>query len=316
MKRILIGVIPGFLVLLAMPYIFIPATIWKSTAAVAHTTQKTAQAFLLDENKWAAWWPVPEDTTAGQETTPGRFFYNGKAFSISHQFFSGIELVCIHEEDSIKSLVSLIPSGKDSVKLLWEYQQQASLNPITRIMQHRRAIRLKDDMGVIIQQLASFISDDQNIYHIKVDLTTVSDTLLITTKSVLNHEPTTADIYGLIDLLQQYIAAAGAKATNPPMLHRRRIDSLQVEVMVALPVNKVLPNAGAIVFKRMVPGNMLVTEVRGGPATVQAAFHQLENYLTDHKYESPAIPFESLITNRVQQPDTTQWFTRICYPVF
>ena len=29
---------------------------------------------------------------------------------------------------------------------------------------------------------------------------------------------------------------------------------------------------------------------------------------------SPAIPFESLITNRLEEPDTSKWVTKIYYP--
>ena len=326
MKRVLIGMIPGFLILLALPYIFITSTIRKSTSATVRTTQKAIQNYLLDEHKWVNWWPA--DSAAEQSETVGvngattgpdgitSFHYHGNSYRIFQQLLSGIEIISGHGADSTKSLLSIIPIGKDSVKLTWEYEQQASINPFTRIAQNRKATRLKKDMGFIIRQLASFLSDGQNIYGIKVYHTTVTDTLLVTTKSIFNHEPNVADIYRLIDLLQEYIAQTGATATNPPMLNMQWIDSTRVEVMVAIPVNKVLDNAGPIAFKRMVPGNILYTEVQGGPATIKRTFRELENYLSDHRYESPAIPFESLVTNRLQQPDTTKWVTRIYYPVF
>jgi hypothetical protein len=65
----------------------------------------------------------------------------------------------------------------------------------------------------------------------------------------------------------------------------------------------------------MVLGDILVTEVRGGPHHIKKGLQQLEYYLNDYQRTSPAIPFESLITDRSIQPDTAQWVTRIYYPV-
>lgn len=315
MKQLIsVCIVSTIVVFVLVVYLTIPSTINKSTEVSIHSAQNPAREYLLDEKKWVAWWPT--DTTTRKSVPAGSFYYNGYSFRIGNKYLSGVEVISEHAGDSIKGLISLIPWGKDSVKFIWEYQLKTSLNPFTRIAQNRKAISLKEDMVFILQQLASFLSDEQNIYGIKVNHTTVTDTLLVTTKSVFNHEPDVASIYQLIDLLQQYVSQTGATATNPPMLHIKRMDSTRVEVMVAVPVNKVLDNAGPIAFKRMVAGNILYTEVQGGPATVQRAFRELENYLSDHRYESPAIPFESLVTNRLQQPDTTRWVTRIYYPVF
>ena len=38
--------------------------------------------------------------------------------------------------------------------------------------------------------------------------------------------------------------------------------------------------------------------------------------MTDNALSSPAIPFESLVTNRMQEPDTSKWVTKIYYPGF
>ena len=85
--------------------------------------------------------------------------------------------------------------------------------------------------------------------------------------------------------------------------------------MVAIPVNKVLPDAGEIQMKRMIPGNILVTEIRGGEATIDAAFDTFDKLITDYRKTSPAIPFQLLITNRQVVRDTSKWITKLYYPV-
>jgi hypothetical protein len=42
----------------------------------------------------------------------------------------------------------------------------------------------------------------------------------------------------------------------------------------------------------------------------------MRNYISDHQYADAAVPYQSLITNRVTEKDTTKWVTKICYPVY
>lgn len=312
MNRLLIALVLGIVLFLVLPYFYVPSIIRKRLMAVVPIHETISKNALLYEDRWREWWPADSSIAPRGDT----LYYRGHAFRIGNKYVSGLDIYSDHNGDSTKARLLITPLGKDSTGIAWEYDQPTSLNPIKRIMQDRRAKALQTDMIFILQQMAYFLSDEQKIYHIKVNRTTVTDTLLVTTKATLPHAPKPADVYRLVDQLQQYITQAGATATNVPMLHQKKIDSSHVEIIVALPVNKVLNNAGAIAFKRMVPGNILVTEVKGGPGTVKNAFYQLEKYLTDHHYDSPAIPFESLITHRLQEPDTSKWVTRIYYPVF
>jgi hypothetical protein len=41
----------------------------------------------------------------------------------------------------------------------------------------------------------------------------------------------------------------------------------------------------------------------------------MELYISDHERVPPAIPFLSLVTNRMLEPDSSKWITLIYYPV-
>ncbi|WP_162915758.1 hypothetical protein [Paraflavitalea soli] len=314
MNRLLIALIMAIVIVLVLPYLYIPSKIRKTMLAMIPANQKAAQGFLLNDKQWGKWWPA--SSTSTRDSVAGTYYYNGHSFKAGKRYLSGVDLITDYHTDSLKNVWTIIPIGKDSVKILWEYELTTSNNPIKRMGQHRESRQIQIDMAAILQQLASFLSDEQNTYGIKVNQAMVTDTLLITAKATLNHDPDAASIYGLIHQLHQYASKSGATVTNPPMLNKRRVDSTHTEVMVALPINKELKSSGAIVFKRMVRGNLLTTEIQGGPGTVNNAIHQLENYLVDHRYESPAMHFESLVTDRIQQADTSKWVTRIYYPVF
>jgi hypothetical protein len=41
----------------------------------------------------------------------------------------------------------------------------------------------------------------------------------------------------------------------------------------------------------------------------------MKAYMKDFKLTSPAMPFELLVTNRANEPDTSKWVTKIYYPI-
>jgi len=171
-------------------------------------------------------------------------------------------------------------------------------------------------MAAALNTMKPFLENEENVYGIKVSHTTVKDTLLIATRDTFSSYPSSENIYSLIRSLQDYARINDARESGYPMLDIKATGNGNFQTMVALPVNKELKSHAAILHKEMVPGNILVTEVTGGPYTVTQAFNNLQNFVTDHDMQSPAIPFQSLITDRLQQPDTTKWITRIYYPVY
>jgi len=128
--------------------------------------------------------------------------------------------------------------------------------------------------------------------------------------------PSTEQVYTMVKKLKDYILSQKAGATGNPMLNVFTRDSLSFDVRVAIPVDRRLPDAGEIHYKWMLGGgNILITEVKGGPEEIKKAYNQVNHYITDYKRLAPAIPFESMVTDRTVEKDSSQWITRIYYPV-
>ena len=69
-------------------------------------------------------------------------------------------------------------------------------------------------------------------------------------------------------------------------------------------------------LKRMILGGILKGEIKGGFKTISNAERAFQNYMYDYNLSSPAIPYQLLITDRLQQPDSSQWITELYFPVF
>ena len=69
-------------------------------------------------------------------------------------------------------------------------------------------------------------------------------------------------------------------------------------------------------LKKMILGNVIKAEIIGGIHTVNKGEDELFNYLNDYNRSSPAIPFQELVTNRIEEKDSLKWITNLYYPVF
>ena len=243
------------------------------------------------------------------------FFTNGLEFQVSHAYSNGVAISILDNGESSESNVTVIPFKTDSVLLIWKYDLQESMQPIQRVQNYRRAKKIRNSMTDILNSFANFLQTEENIYGIRFQTTMSQDSTLVMTKGATTSFPSVNFIYGMIGELKEYIHKEGAMETNHPMIDVKKINDQQYETMVAIPVNKELPGKGLIIFSRFVPWKVLTAEVKGGVKTVEKALRQMDLYVNDHQLTRMAISFQSLVTNRAEQPDSTQWITRIYTPV-
>ncbi|HEX6181195.1 MAG TPA: GyrI-like domain-containing protein [Chitinophagaceae bacterium] len=308
MKKWLSVLVIAILLILAGIYIFIPSQVSISRYIKFRSTAGGSSRFLSQKEKWNAWWP-------GTMNADSSYVYNGYTFTPTTPLPNTIEIDISNNTDTLPTALNVLQLSRDSVAMTWQTRMNTSSNLIQRFQRYKESQRINTTMKEILDSLRSFMEKNENVYNISVTQVMVTDTLLVTTKNISDHYPTTAEVYQLIGQLQNYISAQGAIASNHPMLYVHSTEDNRIQTMVAIPVNKPLPDAGSIVFKRMVPGKILLTEVQGGLQTVRQAFTQMEYYVEDYKKISPAIPFEMLVTDRMKETDTTKWITRIYYPV-
>ena len=185
-----------------------------------------------------------------------------------------------------------------------------------RVRQYFTALRIKKGMSGTLNVLRPFVEDEKNTYKMSVGEASTKDTLLLVTKTFFPQYPGTAEIYQLLGKLRQYAARQGASEKGFPMANVTLVRDSGYQLMTALPIDRVLPGAGDIAFRRMVPAKFLVAEVRGGDRTVRAALDHLNDYIADHQRTVMAIPFQTLVTDRMKEPDTTRWTTWLYCPVF
>lgn len=295
------GIILILLITTCAVYVFIPRTLVVSIYTKANCSSQGALRIMNMEHFW--------------EELPG-VIHGSDHYRLTGKYFQRVTIARQRGDgeaaSQVEGSVRVVPlSWDDTVVLQWSSSSPSSLNPLKRVIQYENAKSIKRDMAVFLDTLASFLGKKENIYGIDVKGGLLKDTEMVTTRWSRSVYPGTADIYEKIGLLRKYIAAQGAREIDYPMLNVTRSKNDSFEIMVAVPVNKRLAGTPVIIPKQFVSWKTMEAEVRGGAATVENAMWQLRYYVTDYRHTFMSIPFQSLVTERIREPDTLQWVTRV-----
>lgn len=309
MKKLIIG-FSIVAVLSILVYLIIPNFVTVKRSVEIYNNPRGITRALSNENEWSKWWPGNYDKQKGV------FILHDNSYSFEGFTGNAILLKIQNPLFTVSTKMILVDAQRHVQNIYWGFITPTSYNPIKRVKAYLAATSLEKDMGLILSSINTFYADTVNLYGVKIERNFVKDSTLIFTYDSVKGYPSNEKIYSLINTLRDYIKASSALATDSPMVNVYTSDSIYYLTKVAIPTNKPLPSAGKIQYKWMLGnGNILTADVTGDSKAVQRAFAGMENYVHDFELASPAIPFSKLLTNRLAEKDSTQWRTRIYYPV-
>lgn len=310
MKKLFIGLLVIVAISIVLIYLLVPGTITVSKSTSFQTNSKGLFRTLSQTRNWSKWWPGQYDTANN------KLLLGDNTYSVS-DFTATSILIDIHNTAlAERSTMVFVPLQGDSIQIDWEATIPTSYNPVKRLQVYLAAARIQHDLNTIIAAIPSYYTNDEKIYNLDIRRESVKDTSLVFTYDSTNGYPSNEKIYSMIGELREYINSHAAVATDSPMLNIYSSDQLHYVTKVAIPTNKILPSSGKIFYKWMLPhGNILVADVKGDRKKTDSAFTTMDNYVHDYNLTAPAIPFFKLMTNRLQEKDSSKWVTRIYYPV-
>jgi hypothetical protein len=291
-------------------YFFIPGNIKISYANSVDVSDKRALDFLSSAEGWSKWFPGEKDDRRRA------FIFNKQRFLPGTSFHDAVNVNLEGDGLSAVTQIQLLPLKKDSVKLIWELSLDGSMNPFRRIKQYRAAVEIKENIKIVLDHFVAWVDKTENVYGVHIEHGKIQDSVLLSTRTIFNHYPSDSEVYNLLQKLRIYFEKFDARETGIPMLNVTNMEKAVYQTQVAIPIDKDVPETEAIRMKYMFKGNALTTDVKGGVYKINQALNALETYRRDYALLSPAIPFQSMITDRIKQKDSTMWVTRIYYPVY
>lgn len=306
MKKIFLFVVAVVILLILLYFLSSARQTILTSAVKIDAARNGVIRCLIEKDKWEKWWPSDVNSLRYPEDN----------FSIQQELLTRVLILVNFSGKYQPSSININPIASDTSVAFWQYSVPSTANPVNFISNHLQSSKIKQQVNNVLQALKRFAEKNENIYGIKIQQVRVKDSMLVSTRIEMDRYPTTELIYKLINELKDYIKGSGASETDYPMMHIEELRNTKFRLMIAIPVNRLLPGTNQIELKRMVLGNILMAEVNGGTETIKRGMKEMENYAFDYGKSSPAIPFQMLVTDRLQQPDTGQWITRIYYPVF
>lgn len=312
MKKIIIGILALVCLPAAAVYIFIPAKLTLLSQIKPGSSSGTLQRATGASDLRHRWLPV-----TGKQLSKTAYTLDDCTYIFPADNSISNAVIIEYKKMQVASFISTEPTD-DSVILNWVLNRQSSYNPVSRIQDLYKLKHIKKTNEKILASLLSFVNNNKTVYGINIKRTVQTDSTLITYRSTADTYPSVELIYCKLELLKQYAQANGAAINKPPMLNITQTGKSSWDYMVALPINKELENRGDILAKRMFAGGkILETEnISGGFKTVDRFVEVLDLYRRDFNYISPAIPFQSLITDRAKETDSSKWITRLYYPIY
>ena len=311
MKKILLIIILIILLATFLVYVFIPHTITVSSIVYANNNSTSVLRGLHNDTAWAQWFP-------GKRTNKNTLSYNNQIYKPGLKTYtSNAVVISDNNNKSYPSEINVLPISFDSSAIQWQLQFTASNNPFKRIQQYQSAKKIKYNINTLLDSFKQFISYAKNIYGFDIKYTTLTDTALVSIRTVIHEYPSTDMIYKMIDQLKQYIKQQHAIEHNYPMLNITKQRDSNYEVSVGIPTNILLQGNELIKPKRMmmIKNKTLVTEVIGDTGIIKKALAATADFMRDNQLAPPVIPFQQLVTDRSKLKDSTKWVTRIFSPI-
>lgn len=309
MKRFWLTLFVVVIICVCVVYVFIPNPIIVSKSSFTYLKPTVVTRYLHDDSKWVQWFP-------SEKSTIQQFIYNNIEYKPGGETYSSKEVTIIDDDNKYLSVIHIIPIGLDSCGIEWQFQTNASNNPVKRIIQYQNAKKVWKQMDTLLTRFESAANNTKNVYGYKIDYTTLTDTTLVSTTISTKQYPTTGIIYNMIDKLRAYIQSQKVSEHNYPMLNITHLQNDTYQVKVGIPTSIPLKGNDEIEPKRMMmlTNKTLVANIVGDTSAINSTMRAVKHFMEDHQYQSPVIPFQQLVTDRRQQPDSTKWITKIFAP--
>lgn len=310
MKYLKIALITSMVAVIGYLYLFIPTHIKVSNFTESKSPELRVVR-LIDNHALLT-------KTVGKyyDSTTKKISIDNVEFTLNNALSNMIQINVQTSRLQLKSFITVNANSKETSTISWFCDFQTSYNPIQRWLDYNEAVKIKKASATLIQHINEFVQQPVNVYGFDIKEITLKDTILISTKFPSKSRPTNEQIYKAAKELTAYLKSYHKTALENPMVTVLENSANDFTVMVGISIDGEIPTNEKFSIKKMpVFGKMFVADVTGNQSAINNGYAAVKLFLLDSKRPTPAVPFELLINDRQSVLDSTQWKTRIFYPV-
>ncbi len=308
MKRFLLLVL-SFLVIITIVGFLLPSNNTYTIKINSPIPFDGISRVIVNKGDWKRWWP-------GEIVNDSTITYKDAKFNIKTILLNGFELTGSLDNRSINFSFQSSATYNAETAITMTATVSLSRNPFIKVFQNIVSGGAVKTLNELFNNIGTALSDVKKVYGFDIKLGKVPNSSYVSTSKYFDHQPGMEEVYSLIKEVEDYVVAENGKIVNDPILNISKESENKYMAMVALATDRDLPTKGKFLLKQMMLGNIVVSQVKGGPSAIQQCRQAVQFYVNDYRKVSPAISFERLLTNRLTEKDSTKWLTTINYPVF
>ncbi len=308
MKRFFYAIIVIAVIVIGVGF-FLPSNQMKSFTSNATIPFDGISRIIVNKKYWENWWPgtVQNDSTLVFENTE---------LHIDMLLLNGFKAKALNTNIPTSLDLQAIATYNAETALTLNIEFKLSNNPFIKLYQYVLYRTEQKKYEQLFKNLTLSFSNVKRVYGFDIQMGKVPNAYYVSVKTYLDHYPTTEEVYASIDEVKNFIRSKNSKVMNEPIFNVFKEGEKQYLLMVAVASDREIPSEGKFLQKNMMLGNIVVAGVQGGYYAINKCKEAVQFYVSDFRKVSPAIAFERLVTNRLQEKDSSKWITTINYPVF
>ena len=308
MKRFFYTIIVITIIVVGIGF-FLPSNQLKSFTANATTPFDGISRIIVNKKYWGNWWP-------GTVSNDSVLVFENTELHIDMLLLNGFKAKTLNTTIPAALELQTIATYNAETALTLNVDFKLSTNPLIKLYQYVLYRSEQKKYEQLFKNLTLSFSNVKRVYGFDIQMGKVPNAYYVSVKTYLDHYPTTEEVYTSIDEVRNFIQSKNSKVMNEPIFNVFKEEENKYLLMVAVASDREIPTEGKFLQKNMMLGNIVVAGVKGGYDAINKCKEAVQFYISDFRKVSPAIAFERLITNRLQEKDSSKWITTINYPVF
>lgn len=310
MKYLKIALFTSIVAVVGYLYLFIPTHV-KVFNFIESKSPELRVVRLIDNHALLA-----KSVDKYYDSTTKKITIDNVEFTLNNALSNMIQINVQTSRLQLKSFITINTISRETSGISWFCEFQTTYNPIQRWLDYNEAVKIKKASATLIQHINEFVQQPVNVYGFDIKEITLKDTILISTKFPSKTRPTNDQIYKAAKELTTYLKSYNKTALENPMVTVLENNTNDFTVMVGISIDGEIPANEKFTIKKMpVFGKMFVADVVGNQSAINNGYAAVKLFLLDSKRPTPAVPFELLLNDRQSVVDSSQWKTRIFYPV-
>jgi hypothetical protein len=292
MKKKIVLLIGGLLVLAVVLPVVLTMRLWTTREVVIHTSLFDVAPALTDLHNWKNWYPDPERDV----------------FTVTAKNPAGI--VVRDKKQRYQSLLATADTNRRYTLVRW-----AVSSTVAEWLGGRRPGGMMEQG---LKTLKAYLEDPVNLYGFTIGIQPVTDTLILTKRAIVSRDKVKEKWAALEKELIAYLLVNRMLRVEVDIYNSTEpVSSDSLAAVVGIPVSSRRPEKEGMQFLKLpAQGRLLVGRYEGPDSVMPRLYLAMDKYVLDKELKKVAVPFEKRHVKFFGTEEPGRSVYELVYPIY